>query len=68
MLDRKVLSRCGRKRTPNDSITFFSLFVFLFLHEFCVSLLFLVSLVLCFALLNMFLFVYFVFHLKKLIN
>ena len=42
----------------------------LFLHNLCVLLLFWVSLVLCFTLLNMFLFVvfnfiYFVFHLKK---
>ena len=26
----------GRKRAPSDSITFFSLFVFLFLHNLCV--------------------------------
>ena len=59
------------KRAPSDSITFFSLFVFVFLHNLCVLLLFWVSLVLCFSLLNMFLFVvfsfiYFCFSYKKI--
>ena len=36
LLDRKVLSRCVRKMAPSDSITFFFLFVFLFLHNLCV--------------------------------
>ena len=52
----KVLPRCGRKRTPSDSITFFSLLEFLFLHNLCVLLLFWASLV---FMLNMFLFGYF---------
>ena len=59
------------KRAPSDSITFFSLFVFVFLHNLCVLLLFWISLVLCFSLLNIFLFVvfsfiYFCFSYKKI--
>ena len=40
LIKGKVLPRYGRKRAPSDSITFFSLFVFLFLHNLCVLLLF----------------------------
>ena len=60
----KVLPRCGRKRTPSDSITFFSLLEFLFLHNLCVLLLFWVNLVfmLCF-LLHVFICLFFSFAL-----
>ena len=40
LIKGKVLPMCGRKRTPSDSITFFSLFEFLFLHILCVLSLF----------------------------
>ena len=70
---RKVLPRCGRKRTLSDFITFFYLLLFFFffcccffvffffclLHYLCALLLFSVSLVLYFTLFNMFLCVYF---------
>ena len=56
LIKGKVLPRCGRKRTPSDSITFFSLLEFLFLHNLCVLLLFWASLV---FMLNMFFFGYF---------
>ena len=75
LIKGKVLPRCGRKRAPSDSITFFSLFMFLFLHNLYVLHLFWVSLVLCFTLFNMFLFVWFQFcfilffiKIKKLKN
>ena len=40
LIKGKVPLGCGRKRAPSDSITFFYLFVFLFLHNLCVLLLF----------------------------
>ena len=56
------LPRCGMKKTSSDLVTFFSLFPFLFLclHYLC-FLLYYFELVwfLCYALVNMFLFVYF---------
>ena len=61
----KVLPRCGRKKAPSDLVTFslslspFRVFVFALLV--CFAFMFRVSLVLCFALFNMFLFVYFQF-------
>ena len=61
LIKGKALPRCERKMAPSDSINFFSLFMFLFLHNLCVLLLFWVSLVLCFALFNMFLFICFQF-------
>ena len=45
LIKGKVPLRCGRKRAPSDSITLFSLFEFLFLHNLCVLLLFWVSLI-----------------------
>ena len=71
LLNGKVPPRCGRKRAPSDSITYsLSLLrVFLFLHYLYVfAFIFWVSLVLCIAFFNMFLFghfsvlLYFVFH------
>ena len=73
LIKGKVLPRCGRKMTLSDSIAFLSIFFFC-LHFLCVLLYFQVSLVLCFALFNMFLFSYFlvllcfVFHIKKMEN
>ena len=45
LIKGKVLLGCERKRAPSDSITFFSLFLFLLLHNLCVLLLFWVSLI-----------------------
>ena len=73
LIKRKVPSRCGRKMALSDSITFLSIFLFLFAFHVCFALLFWVSLVLCFALFNMFLFVCFsilfiFFLIKKIKN
>ena len=57
----KVLSTCGRKRTLSDFITFFYLLVFVCCITSVFCFYFWVSLVLCFVLFNMFLFVYFQF-------
>ena len=60
----KVILKCGRKKAQSDSVTFFSLSLsfFLFMHYLCVLLTcFLVNLVLCYVLFNMFLFVCFQF-------
>ena len=62
-LNGKVLTRCGRKKAQSD-LVIFSLFppLFLFMHYLCVLLsCFWVSLVLCYVLFNMFLFVCFQF-------
>ena len=68
LIKEKVLLRCERKRVPSDSNTFFYLFVYLFLHNLCVLLLFWVSQVfmLCFVYMFLFVFnfVYFVFDIK----
>ena len=71
-IKEKVLPRCERKRTPSDSlISSLSSCFFLYCITYVFCFLFWVSLVLllCFALLNMFLlfifsFVYFVFYIK----
>ena len=71
-LKGKVIPRCERKKDLSDLVTFsLSPFIF-FMHYFCVLLsCFWVSLVLCYALFNMFLFVcfqfllYFVSHKNK---
>ena len=69
LIKEKGLPRYGRKRASSDSITFFSLFMFLFLHNLCVLISFLVGLVLFFVLFNMilfvFIFIYFVFQIIK---
>ena len=65
----KVLPGCGRKRAPSDSITFLSIFLFLFAFLVCFAL-FLSQSSLCFSLFKhnffwlFFSFVYFVFHIK----
>ena len=60
LLNGKVLPRCGRKRAPSDSITYsLSLLCFCFALLVCFALLFWVNLVLCIALFNLFLFVFF---------
>ena len=72
LLNEKVLPRYGRKKAPSDSVTlsFSPLLVFVFALLVCFAFVFWVNLVLCIALLNMFLFVYlsvllyFVFHIK----
>ena len=73
LLKGKVLPRCERKRVPSDSVTFsLSPSYFCFALLVCFVLLFWVSLVLCIALFNLFLFVffsvlvYFSFHIKKI--
>ena len=73
-LNREVLPRCGRKSVPSDSIAYSlsPLCVFVFALLVCFTFMFWVSLVLCIALFNLFLFVffsvlvYFVFHIKKI--
>ena len=60
---RKGSSKMWKKKGSKWFFTFFSLFLFSFLHYLCVLLLFWVSPVLCFALLNMFLSIYFQFCL-----
>ena len=56
LIKGRVLPGCGRTKAPSDSITFLSIFLFLVASLVCVLLYFLVNLVLCFTLFNMFLF------------
>ena len=72
-LKGKALPTCGRKMVPSDSVTSsLSSSYFWFALLVCLGLLFWVSLVLCIALFNLFLFVffsilvYFVFQIKNL--
>ena len=77
LLNRKVLPRCGRKKAPSDSVTFFlslspSCFWFCITYMFCFHVLSQSSFMHCFVLFNMFLFgyfsvvFYFIFHIKKI--
>ena len=70
LIKGKVLPRCGRKRTPSDSVTFLSLLVFVCALLMCFVFKFWASLVFMLWLFHMFLFGYFsvllcfVFHIK----
>ena len=68
LIKGKVLPRCGRKRILSDFITFFYLLVLVCCITCVFCFYFWVSLVLCFVLINMFLFIYFQFLVIFLIR